>query len=87
VRSEIDEHGHTLIVVHHGEMGALGLWLPEGRLPVSPGHVLTLGSTRVKVALPTPELQEQHSIRGLVAVEDSTALNFIVPTDDMTGEQ
>ncbi len=86
VRSEIDEHGHTLIIVHHGEMGALGLWLPEGRLPVSPGHVLSLGVTRVKVAQPTVELQDAHSIRGLVAIEDPTALDFIVPTDEMTGE-
>jgi len=86
VRSEIDEHGHTLIVVHHVEMGALGLWLPEGRLPVSPGHVLSLGNTRVKVAKPTVELQDAHSIRGLVAVEDSSALDFIVATEEMTGE-
>jgi hypothetical protein len=86
VRSEVDEHGHTLIVVHHVEMGALGLWLPEGRLPVSPGHVLSLGNTRVKVAKPTVELQDAHSIRGLVAVEDSSALDFIVATEDMTGE-
>ena len=86
VRSEVDEHGHTLIIVHHVEMGALGLWLPEGRLPVSPGHVLSLGNTRVKVAKPTVELQDAHSIRGLVAVEDSSALDFIVATEDMTGE-
>jgi hypothetical protein len=86
VRSEIDDHGHTLIIVHHGELGALGLWLPEGRLPVSPGHVLSLGVTRVKVAQPTVELQDAHSIRGLVAIEDPTALDFIVPTDEMTGE-
>jgi hypothetical protein len=86
VRSEVDEHGHTLIVVHHVELGALGLWLPEGRLPVSPGHVLSLGKTRVKVAKPTVELQDAHSIRGLVAVEDSSALDFIVATEDMTGE-
>lgn len=86
VRSEIDEHGHTLIVVHHVELGALGLWLPEGRLPVSPGHVLSFGNTRVKVAKPTVELQDAHSIRGLVAVEDSSALDFIVATEDMTGE-
>ena len=86
VRSEIDEHGHTLIVVHHVELGALGLWLPEGRLPVSPGHVLSLGNTRVKVAKPTVELQDAHSIRGLVAVEDSSALDFIVATEEMTGE-
>ena len=86
VRSEIDKHGHTLIVVHHVELGALGLWLPEGRLPVSPGHVLSLGNTRVKVAKPTVELQDAHSIRGLVAVEDSSALDFIVATEEMTGE-
>lgn len=86
VRSEVDEHGHTLIVVHHTELGTLGLWLPEGRVPVSPGHIISLGATRVKVAKPTVELQDQHSIRGIVAIEESTALDFIVPTEEMTGE-
>ena len=86
VRSEVDEHEHTLIVVHHGILGALGLWLPEGRLPVSPGHLLSLGSSRVKVAKPPVALQEQHRIRGIVAIEDPSALDFIVPTEAMTGQ-
>lgn len=86
VRSEVDEHGHTLIVVHHATLGSLGVWLPEGRLPVSPGYLLSLGTTRVKVAPPTVDLQEQHSIRGIVAIEDSSALDFVVPTEEMTGE-
>lgn len=86
VRSEVDEHDHTLIVVHHSILGSLGLWLPEGRLPVSPGYILSLGETRVKVAPPTVELQEQHSIRGIVAIEDPSALDFVVPTEEMTGE-
>jgi len=73
-------------VVHHGILGALGLWLPEGRLPVSPGHLLSLGSSRVKVAKPPVALQEQHRIRGIVAIEDASALDFIVPTDAMTGQ-
>ena len=77
---------HTLIVVHHATLGSLGVWLPEGRLPVSPGYLLSLGTTRVKVAPPTVHLQEQHSIRGIVAIEDSSALDFVVPTEEMTGE-
>jgi len=86
VRSEVDEHGHTLIIVHHWTLGSLGLWLPEGRLPVSPGHILSLGDSRVKVAQPTVDLQDQHGIRGIVAIEDSSALDFIVPTEGMTGD-
>ncbi len=86
VRSETDEHGHTLIIVHHGTLGSLGLWLPEGRLPVSSGHIISLGGSRVKVAQPTVDLQDQHGIRGIVAIETSSELDFIVPTEGMTGE-
>lgn len=86
VRSETDEHGHTLIIVHHGTLGSLGLWLPEGRLPVSSGHIISMGGSRVKVAQPTVDLQDKHGIRGIVAVENTSQLDFIVPTEGMTGE-
>ena len=53
---------------------------------MSPGHILSLGDSRVKVAQPTVDLQDQHGIRGIVAIEDSSALDFIVPTEGMTGD-
>ena len=82
VRAEIDKNEDTLVVVHHPELGSIGLWLPEGDWNVSSGHLLSFADTRVKLALPTPELQERHSIRGLVAVEDTSQLLFSAPSDD-----
>ena len=82
MRAEVDENQDTLVVVHHPELGSIGLWLPEGEWNVSSGHLLSIGTTRVKLALPTAELQENHSIRGIVAVEDTTQLLFSAPADD-----
>ncbi len=86
VRAEVDENEDTLVVVHHLELGSIGLWLPEGEWSVSSGHLLSFGNTRVKLALPTSELQERHSIRGLVAVEDTSQLLFKAPSDDFIPE-
>lgn len=82
VRAEVDENEDTLVVVHHPELGSIGLWLPEGEWSVSSGHLLSFGKTRVKLALPTSKLQERHSIRGLVAVEDTSQLLFKAPSED-----
>jgi len=82
VRAEVDENQDTLVVVHHPELGSIGLWLPEGEWNVSSGHLLSFANTRVKLAQPTVELQEKHSIRGIVAVEDTTQLMFNAPSDD-----
>jgi hypothetical protein len=83
VRAEVDENQDTLVVVHHPELGSIGLWLPEGVWNVTSGHLLSFGHTRVKLAQPTVELQVKHSIRGIVAVEDSTQLIFTAPSDDL----
>ena len=82
VRAEVDENQDTLVVVHHPELGSIGLWLPEGEWNVSSGHLLSFAHTRVKLAQPTVELQEKHSIRGIVAVEDTSQLMFNAPSDD-----
>ena len=82
VRAEVDENQDTLVIVHHSELGSIGLWLPEGEWNVSSGHLLSFGQTRVKLAQPTVELQEKHSIRGIVAVEDTSQLIFNMPSDD-----
>ena len=83
VRAEVDENQDTLVVVHHPELGSIGLWLPEGDWNVSSGHLLSFAATRVKLAQPTVELQEKHSIRGIVAVEDTTQLMFNAPIDEI----
>jgi len=82
VRAEVDENQDTLVVVHHPELGSIGLWLPEGEWNVTSGHLLSFADTRVKLAQPTVELQEKHSIRGIVAVEDTSQLIFNMPSDD-----
>ena len=82
VRAEVDDNQDTLVVVHHPELGSIGLWLPEGEWNVSSGYLLSFANTRVKLAQPTAELQERHSIRGLVAVEDTSQLLFNAPSDD-----
>ena len=86
VRAEVDENEDTLVVVHHPELGSIGLWLPEGDWNVSSGHQLSFADTRVKLAQPTAELQEKHSIRGIVAIEDTSKLMFNAPADDFVIE-
>ena len=83
VRAEVDENQDTLVIVHHPELGSIGLWLPEGDWNVSSGHLLSFAATRVKLAQPTVELQEKHSIRGIVAVEDTNQLMFNAPIDEI----
>ncbi|MBT6641289.1 MAG: hypothetical protein HOB47_06905 [Euryarchaeota archaeon] len=86
VRAEVDENEDTLVVVHHPELGSIGLWLPEGDWNVSSGHLLSFAGTRVKLAQPTVELQEKHSIRGIVAIEDTSQLMFNAPSDELVFE-
>lgn len=83
VRAEIDENQATLVIVHQPELGSIGLWLPDGEWNVTSGHLLSFAHTRVKLALPTVELQEKHNIRGIVAVEDTSQLIFSAPIDEL----
>ncbi len=83
VRTVIDSNEDTLVIVHHSELGSIGLWLPDGEWNISSGHLLSIGVTRVKVAQPPDDLQNQHSIRGIVAVEDSQQLLFQAPTEEL----
>ena len=36
VRIDEDENGRVLLVSHHSEIGAIGLWLPDGGVEASP---------------------------------------------------
>ena len=83
VRAEIDENQATLVIVHQPELGSIGLWLPDGEWNVTSGYLLSFAHTRVKLALPTVELQEKHNIRGIVAVEDTSQLIFSAPIDEL----
>ena len=83
LRIDEDDEGRNLVISHHAELGAIGLWLPEGGIQASPGNQIQIQNSRVKVAPPTDILRDIHNIRGVVAIEDADALSFIVRTDDI----
>ena len=83
LRIDEDEDGRNLVISHHKTLGAIGLWLPEGGVHASPGNLIQIQDSRVKVAAPTEILRDIHNIRGVVAIEDQDALSFIVRTDDI----
>jgi rRNA maturation endonuclease Nob1 len=83
LRIDEDDEGRNLVVSHHTELGAIGLWLPEGGIQASPGNQIHIQDSRVKVAPPTEHLRDIHNIRGVVAIENPDALSFIVRTDEI----
>ena len=83
LRIDEDESGRILVISHHNELGAIGLWLPEGGVQASPGNLIQIEDSRVKVAAPTDILRDIHNIRGIVAIENPEALSFIVRTDQI----
>tara|TARA_B110001452_G_scaffold218716_1_gene190537 strand:+ start:1931 stop:3772 length:1842 start_codon:yes stop_codon:yes gene_type:complete len=83
LRVDEDESGRNLIISHHHEIGAIGLWLPEGGVKAAPGNLIKIHQSRIKVAPPTGALREIHNIRGIVAVEDYTAVTFIAKTNEI----
>ncbi|MEE2747770.1 MAG: hypothetical protein VX473_04815 [Candidatus Thermoplasmatota archaeon] len=83
LRIDEDDEGRNLVVSHHSELGAIGLWLPEGGIQASPGNQIQILDSRVKVAAPTEILRDIHNIRGVVAIENPDALSFIVKTDEI----
>jgi rRNA maturation endonuclease Nob1 len=86
LRIDEDDEGRNLVVSHHTELGAIGLWLPEGGIQASPGNQIHIQDSRVKVAPPTEHLRDIHNIRGVVAIENPDALSFIVRTDEILDE-
>ena len=49
VRIDEDDNGRVLLVSHHAEIGAIGLWLPEGGIEASPGSSIQIHESRIKV--------------------------------------
>tara|TARA_B110000444_G_scaffold165351_1_gene154520 strand:- start:2856 stop:4697 length:1842 start_codon:yes stop_codon:yes gene_type:complete len=83
LRVDKDDSGRNLIVSHHPEIGAIGLWLPEGGVEAAPGNLIKIHDSRIKVAPSTDKLRDIHNIRGLVAVEESAELTFTAKTDEI----
>ena len=63
------------------------MWLPEGGVQASPGNLIQIEDSRVKVAAPTDILRDIHNIRGIVAIENPDALSFIVRTDQILDDE
>ena len=87
VRIDEDDDGRVLLVSHHSEIGAIGLWLPEGGVEAAPGSSIEIHESRIKVAPPTDMLRDIHNIRGIIAVENPEAIAFIAKTDEIIDEE
>ena len=87
VRIDEDDDGRVLLVSHHSEIGAIGLWLPDGGVEAAPGSTIEIHESRIKVAPPTDFLRDIHNIRGIIAVENPEAISFIVKTDEIIEEE
>tara|TARA_B100000767_G_scaffold265055_1_gene280686 strand:- start:5118 stop:6959 length:1842 start_codon:yes stop_codon:yes gene_type:complete len=83
LRVDEDDSGRNLIISHHHEIGAIGLWLPEGGVNAAPGNLIKIHQSRIKVAPPTDILRDIHNIRGIIAVEDYSAVTFIAKTSEI----
>jgi hypothetical protein len=70
--------GGLLAVVHHSELGGLGIWLPGEAPELAPGQRLTISGTRIKLAEPTKDLTSSQNIRGVIAVESPEALKVSI---------
>ena len=86
LRVHEDDNGQELIISHHTEIGAIGLWLPDGGIKAAPGNLIDIKDSRVKVATPPQALLEMHNIRGLVAVESPDSISFTAKTEDLVEE-
>jgi hypothetical protein len=75
------------VVTHHAEIGALGLWLPDGGIEAAPGNLIQIKGSKIKVATPTELLREMHNIRGLVAIQNPEVLTFSVRTEEIIDEE
>ena len=76
LRREVDENGETLIIAQHSELGVVGFWLPEGEFNVSSGQNISIENTKVSVVKPPKNLQSEHSLSALIAVEDIDKISF-----------
>ena len=74
VRSEVDDEGRVLLVVHHSLFGGLGIFIPDDAPEVSANQNVKLSGTRIKVAKPPESLEEKQNIKGIVALENPEAL-------------
>ena len=87
LRIDEDDDGRALVVTHHAEIGALGLWLPDGGIEAAPGNLIQIKGSKIKVATPTDLLREMHNIRGLVAIQNPEVLTFSVRTEEIIDEE
>ena len=83
----VEGEGGLLAIVHHPELGGLGIWLPGEAPELASGQQLMISGTRIKVAEPTKELSSSQNIRGVIAVESPEALKVSIgPIQDSNPE-
>ena len=83
VRVEKDENDRILVISHHSEIGSIGIWLPDGGIDASPGNILQIHGSRIKVAPPTKTLMQNHNIRGIIGVEDPDSISFVANSEEI----
>ena len=83
VRVEKDENDRILVISHHSEIGSIGIWLPDGGINASPGNILQIHGSRIKVAPPTKTLMQNHNIRGIIGVEDPDSISFVANSEEI----
>ena len=76
LRTEVDDDGRVLWVVHHTKLGGLGIFIPKGAPEVSSNQNVILSGTRIKVASPPDSLLENHNIKGIIALENPESLEI-----------
>ena len=74
----VEGEGGLLAIVHHSELGGLGIWLPGEAPELASGQRLTISGTRIKLAEPTKDLTASQNIRGVIAVESPEALKVSI---------
>jgi len=74
----VQGEGGLLAIVHHSELGGLGIWLPGEAPELASGQRLTISGTRIKLAEPTKDLTASQNIRGVIAVESPEALKVSI---------
>ena len=83
LRSEVDDQGRVLIIVHHSSFGGLGIFLPKNAPEVSANQNVILEGMKIKIAKPPEQLMNNHNIKGIIALENPEKLEIVMESVDL----
>ncbi len=83
LRSEVDDQGRVLIIVHHSSFGGLGIFLPKNAPEVSANQNVILEGMKIKIAKPPEQLIKNHNIKGIIALENPEKLEIVMESVDL----